>query len=407
MKLSIKAALSGIVFFPCFCLPVLTSEKPLKADVYLEHLNNGLTFCLAYEENCADDLDINMMVKFDQNLFSPREKSLSLLMQKLVNKLLVETFIEKNSSDICLRKPQMYSVPNLVLYGMDLSHPTQKALDETFSLLSDLFNQLLHADIDAIEVKIEKLVSDGCNDGSFIQDEEDGETSISIEKILPLLSASELKNFSDFYYRPENMVLFVRGNLKDLEVAESIKNSFSMFLASNESKPFRFGVSSSSIEKIQLVSSDEQGSQPQLFPGFKIIEDSVCFEDLTIEEKEAKMIERLMHTLATANFAKLIWKQRDLERIGRSINHIHPLKFISHIVSEPILRSDLQEVHRNFFKWKGFMDGFRRRMTEEFYKGNLEKFLPGFCETMGIKEDVVDHFIERRDWEGLVRAILY
>lgn len=131
------------------------------------------------------------------------------------------------------------------------------------------------------------------------------------------------------------------------------------------------------------------------------------FEELPLSDQEKVTIEKILHSLAIYNVPKLLWKQKELEKMGRSINHVHPLKFIGYIITDPILRSDLQEVHRSFFKWRGFLDGFRRRMTEEFYKGNLTAYLPGFCDELHVKVEVVEHFIDRRDWEGLVKAILY
>jgi hypothetical protein len=131
------------------------------------------------------------------------------------------------------------------------------------------------------------------------------------------------------------------------------------------------------------------------------------FEELPILEKEEATIEKIMHALGTSSVPELIWKQKELKKMGKTINHVHPLKFIGYIISEPILRSDLQETHRNFFKWRAFLDGFRRRMTEEFYKGNLNQYLPGFCKSLEVKQEVVEHFIDRRDWEGLVKALMY
>lgn len=396
MNLSVK----GLVLSLITCMALEAHQ--VRPPVYLEHLSNGLTYCIACEEECQDELDINMMVRFDERFSNPREKMLCYVMQHLVKECLEETFVSQLGDQISLRKPQIFSIPSVVLYGMDLSHPTQERLDGILYLLSHSFASVLSTEVGLVKEKLEKFLESNPEELFKTEDEE---TLLLEMPSLPILSAEEVKNFSDFYYRPENMVLFVRGNLKNLEVKESIKNSFSSFFASGSSKPFRFGDSFNTIS-YQLASSQEEEPAFQI-PGFKIISEEHTFEDLMINDKEVKQIERLMHTLATANFAKLIWKQRELEKIGRGINHVHPLKFISHIVQEPLLRSDLQEVYRNFFKWKGFMDGFRRRMTEEYYKGNLEKFLPGFCENLDIKQDVVEHFIERRDWEGLVRAVLF
>ena len=158
----------------------------------------------------------------------------------------------------------------------------------------------------------------------------------------------------------------------------------------------KYGFKEDAISDEELYSSNEETAS-----------NITTFEELPLLEKEEESIEKIMHALGTAGVPELIWRQKELKRLGKSINHIHPLRFIGYIVSEPILRSDLQEAHRNFFKWRAFLDGFRRRMTEEFYKGNLGQYLPGFCKELDIKQEVVEHFIDRRDWEGLVKAILY
>ncbi len=46
-------------------------------------------------------------------------------------------------------------------------------------------------------------------------------------------------------------------------------------------------------------------------------------------------------------------------------------------------------------------------MTEEFYKGTLKDLIPGFAQSVDVKPEIVEHFVERRDWEGLVKSILY
>jgi len=157
-------------------------------------------------------------------------------------------------------------------------------------------------------------------------------------------------------------------------------------------------------EQIVMVNQDQQEEYTAA--------DSVdifrnAFEELPLSEQEKGTIEKIVHSLANHNVPKLLWKQKELEKMGKSINQVHPLRFIAHIISNPILRSDLQEIHRSFFKWRGFLDGFRRRMTEEFYKNNLKPYLTGFCEELHVKPEVVEHFMDHRDWEGLVKAILY
>lgn len=167
-----------------------------------------------------------------------------------------------------------------------------------------------------------------------------------------------------------------------------------------------WGLELTQVEKYSLKEESER-EDGFYFSHENTRSEATSFEQLPLSEKEEENIEKILHALGTCGVPELIWKQKELKRLGKSINHVHPLRFIEYIVSQPILRSDLQETHRNFFKWRAFLDGFRRRMTEEFYKGNLKQYLPGFCKALEIKQEVAEHFIDRRDWEGLVKAILY
>lgn len=349
--------------------------------VFLEHLNNGMTYCLSHQDEKIDEVEIKLMVKFNNEFQTDKEKILSLFVEKLFSEGLNEKAQRKKEleiSSLCeiiLSKPKLYQIPNVILYGLEIFNPSQEVLDYSFSLLCDSLESLKQIPV--------------------MYDQES-------------LSEEEVKMFIDSYYRPENLVLFVSGNFSHLAVVDSIKNIFSPLLASKRGADFYFGYSKDSKAVIQTVNYPVDEKNKWLSSPFKIEKPEFKnFEDLPLLNKEEETIQKIMNALASSSIPRLLWKQKELEKMGKSINHVHPLKFISFIINEPILRSDLQEVHRNFFKWRGFLDGFRRRMTEEFYKGNLKKFLPGFCESVCVKEEVVDHFIEKRDWEGLVKSILY
>lgn len=349
--------------------------------VFLEHLNNGMTYCLSHQDEKVDEVEIKLMVKFNTEFQSEKEKILSIFVEKLFSEGLNEKAQRKKElettrlCEIILSEPKLYQIPNVILYGLEIFNPSQEVLDYSFSLLCDSLESL--------------------KEMPMMYEQES-------------LSDMEIKEFINSYYRPENLVLFVSGNFSHLAVVDSIKNIFSPLLASKRGSDFYFGYSKDSKAVIQTVNYPGEEKNKWLASPFKIEKPEFKnFEELPLLNKEEETIQKIMNALASSSIPRLIWKQKELEKMGKSINHVHPLKFISFIINEPILRSDLQEVHRNFFKWRGFLDGFRRRMTEEFYKGNLKKFLPGFCESVCVKEEVIDHFIEKRDWEGLVKSILY
>ena len=66
----------------------------------------------------------------------------------------------------------------------------------------------------------------------------------------------------------------------------------------------------------------------------------------------------------------------------------------------------MRKIHKSSFKWDAFVDGFSKRMKEEHSYNNLYRHIPGFCKEVGANPDDVAKFIDKRDWEGLVRALI-
>lgn len=369
----------------CICQGVSVAQEQAheQGRVYLHHLNNGMTFCLSHQESKDDQLVIDLIVKFQDCWKSSDEKELSYLIQDLVSDLLTDLGDQISQTyqiDLLFEKPQAYDYPNIVLYKLKLRSPTQECLDVALLSVNQALEALTQVSFQEIELKLEKQL------------------------LKTHLTAYQVKKFTQSYYKPENMVLYVAGNLSQIDVSDSIKKHFSSLVSHFEYK--KFNTNEIKLEFVDYVQSPD--SNRWIISPYKIDPPEFkSFDDIILEEKEEKMIEKLMRSLASSSVPKLIWKQNELQKIGRSINHIHPLKFISHIINQPILRSDLQEIHRNYFKWRGFLDGFRKRMTEEFYKGSLKDLVPGFANSVDAKEEIIEHFIEKRDWEGLVKAVLY
>lgn len=367
------------------------SEGSLQGkNISLEHLSNGLTYCLSQEDAANDQLSIQLLVKFDDTKLSYKEEILAKLTEDYIMQALrqIQTLDPKlfGPQSFLVEAPQVFSYPHITLYQMHLHQPTQEGLDGFLSLLSQTLDSLsLPSLYDTQTINISP---------QYRKDQNLSEACLTIQ---------DFKEFASQYYAFEKMILMIAGNLSTFSVSESINKHFSSFLLSKYSQPKFFK------EKCLLKTVNYIPDQNRWLVSPYKVEDPRynSFEEIPLHEKEEKVIEKLMHCLASSSVPKLIWKQGDLQKMGKAINHIHPLKFISHIINQPILRSDLQEVHRNYFKWRGFLDGFRRRMTEEFYKDTLKDLIPGFAQSVDVRPEIVEHFVERRDWEGLVKSILY
>lgn len=369
-----------------------------KNKMCLEHLSNGFTYCLSQEEAQEDSVSIKLLVKFESSQFSKKEQLLAKLTENYIMQELLQMQLEDcqrfNKNRLVVEAPQAFLFPHITLYKMQLRTPTQEDLDTFLSNLSQAIDSVSVADLCHLDTNLS-----GVNYLDVCEPEQCSIYEACITK-------EDLKEFALNYYTLEKMILMIAGNLDKYSVSASISKHFSNTVLS-QALPFSYEKFNAQQCRLRFANYTPEPNRWLISP-FKVEEPLYhTFDEIPLQEKEQKAIEKLMRCLATSSIPKLIWKQNDLQKLGRSINHVHPLKFISHIINQPILRSDLQEVHRNYFKWKGFLDGFRKRMTEEFYKGTLNELVPGFAHSVGVCPEIVDHFIEKRDWEGLVKAILY
>lgn len=138
-----------------------------------------------------------------------------------------------------------------------------------------------------------------------------------------------------------------------------------------------------------------------------------AFAQLPLTIEEAKRIKELVENLAYKNEASLLWNRKEMLRLGESIQHVHPLKFLEVVLTNPELKKGLKEkVYGHHFKWRGFFDGdsgqrgFAQKMEHESNRNHLMPYLLGFSHAVKIHPDEILVFFERKDWEKLVIYLL-
>jgi hypothetical protein len=131
-----------------------------------------------------------------------------------------------------------------------------------------------------------------------------------------------------------------------------------------------------------------------------------AYQNLPLSSHEAKIITKIITTMAEKNLVQLMFEKRDLERKGKRINPVHPMKFIGYVFADPYLKHCLGQIRKSHFKWDNFIDGYSGRMKEENANNNLMPIVPGFSKALGADPEAVKEFIKNQDWEGLVRFLL-
>lgn len=135
-------------------------------------------------------------------------------------------------------------------------------------------------------------------------------------------------------------------------------------------------------------------------------QDDKPYSELICSEQDVAFIFELITLIADNNKFTLLLKRGHLKQLGAQINHLHPLKFLAAIFKNPRLRSCMNEIENDFFKWSGFMEGLAPNLTKEADKGKLEQYLQDFCTDLKVPTDHIKKYFQNRNWEAMVRYLV-
>lgn len=126
------------------------------------------------------------------------------------------------------------------------------------------------------------------------------------------------------------------------------------------------------------------------------------YETLPLTAEEKEKIGEILMTLAENNVFQLLFQKKRLERLGHEIHHVHPVRFMGTVFSDPRLVYCMRSIRRSSFKWDGFLDGFIERIQDEAKAGNLNDYIPGLAEALHLKAQDLQYFVDQKNFEGLI-----
>ena len=150
----------------------------------------------------------------------------------------------------------------------------------------------------------------------------------------------------------------------------------------------------------------ERSSVPIATEMAQVLANPEQFYQLALTQTDRELIYKIIDTMARDNVIKLGLKRKSMQRKGKLVRHVHPLRFLGHIFADRHLHHCMREIHRSSFKWHGFVDGLSDRIKEEASRNNLLLYVPAFAQQVNGDEKKITHYIEKRDWEGLVKCLL-
>jgi hypothetical protein len=129
-------------------------------------------------------------------------------------------------------------------------------------------------------------------------------------------------------------------------------------------------------------------------------------DQLPLSHEEQKIIAKIISTIGSKNEILLLLEKRSLERKGKEIEHVHPLRFLSVIFTDRELKAYFRSIRKSHFKWGHLLDGLSRRLEEEADRDNLLRYLPAFSQLLEVNLDVLRVLAHNRDWEAFVTYLL-
>jgi hypothetical protein len=182
----------------------------------------------------------------------------------------------------------------------------------------------------------------------------------------------------------------------DLDFTACAASSVHLNIPTAQASSYGFG-------GLKFVISDTLGSIIKVPPNTPPVSTEVSFQDLLCSPEDAQKITRLISVMGENGKLSLLLKyQKELRQIGRDIDHVHPLKFITVIMSNPYLKTCLKQIRTDYFKWTNFLDGLGNGLSAQHQQGKVSIYLDDFAKAVNVAPESLQKYIQNHDWENML-----
>lgn len=119
---------------------------------------------------------------------------------------------------------------------------------------------------------------------------------------------------------------------------------------------------------------------------------------------DKQRIDSLIADLAQKNLFQLGLESYSLHQRGIEIKTVHPMRFMGHILVDPVLSGHLESIKKKHITYARFQKGFVEHMTEKEKADDLLKHAAGFADHVGVSRRVVEGVIESKKYEDLIKV---
>ncbi|NNM42773.1 MAG: hypothetical protein HKM07_00320 [Chlamydiae bacterium] len=139
------------------------------------------------------------------------------------------------------------------------------------------------------------------------------------------------------------------------------------------------------------------------------------FLNLTLTELDQTTIRTLITLTAETGLMDLAKKRDEMLGLGKSVMHVHPLRFLDFVFSDMQLSQAMKKIEDSTLRWRGFIDGtgsggpgFSQRLKDVHSINNFLNHVEGFCKRQGLTEQAgkIRGMARTGDWVDLVKFLI-
>ncbi len=132
----------------------------------------------------------------------------------------------------------------------------------------------------------------------------------------------------------------------------------------------------------------------------------LSYNDLVCTEQDRANIYEIVSTVGEKGKIALLFNQAYLREKGAQINHVHPLKFLGVIFSNPHLKMCMAYIWDDYFKRNNFLTDLSAALSREADRGKLHPYLNDFAKEVNVPPESIKGYFDSRDWANFLLFLI-
>lgn len=132
------------------------------------------------------------------------------------------------------------------------------------------------------------------------------------------------------------------------------------------------------------------------------VQENDYYQEMTTQDKEN--LSFVINTLSSHSAPSLLFYKRDLEKRGMATDHLHVLRRLGYIFSNPTLAKETKAI--GSVPWKRFARDFGKSLARADERGEMpQEVIDDFANQIGANPKEIDPYFKKKEWVALMNYL--